>query len=194
MNILCMKVDPACAVSSSILYFFMIYHMFEVNTYALRCDVQECIVFCLCCLYPEHHLHKSYDTVCFTLYQFIAGKNIYSFLFQECCYPLNSRGRVRGSRTNAIPMAGTLLESSPFFRTRQYFQNDFNPKEACCNTGHCDWYYEVRPRTRCYRRARFRPGMHANASFFRFFFLVLTPCTDVSFIYLSNTSFRRYFF
>uniref|UniRef100_A0A8W8NDF3 Fibrillin-1 n=1 Tax=Magallana gigas TaxID=29159 RepID=A0A8W8NDF3_MAGGI len=76
----------------------------------------------------------------------------------ECCYPMNSRGRVRGSRTNAIPMAGTLLESSPFFRTRQYFQNDFNPKEACCNTGHCDWYYEVRPRTRCYRRSRFRPA------------------------------------
>ena len=71
------------------------------------------------------------------------------------------RGRVRGSRRSSIPQAGTLLEYNPLLRTRLYYQNDFNPKEVCCKTGHCDWYYNVRPATRCYRRARFRPGEYA---------------------------------
>lgn len=56
---------------------------------------------------------------------------------------MNWRGRVCGFRINVILMVGMFLEFSFFFRMRQYFQNDFNFKEVCCNIGYCDWYYEV---------------------------------------------------
>nr|XP_022292249.1 mucin-4-like isoform X6 [Crassostrea virginica] len=84
--------------------------------------------------------------------------SMFGTISAECCYPMDWRGRVRGSRRSSIPQAGTLLEYNPLFRTRLYYQNDFNPKEVCCKTGHCDWYYNVRPATRCYLRARFRPA------------------------------------
>ena len=60
------------------------------------------------------------------------------------------------TRTWTRPAAGTLLEHSPFFDTAQYYNEDYLPKEQCCSTGHCDWYYEVRPRTWCYRVSWFR--------------------------------------
>ncbi|XP_048727710.2 uncharacterized protein LOC125645867 [Ostrea edulis] len=81
----------------------------------------------------------------------------------ECCYPISnwwfgwswswwSIGWFGSTtRTWTRPAAGTLLENSPFFDTIQYYNEDLLPKEQCCGTGHCDWYYEVRPRTWCYR-------------------------------------------
>ncbi|XP_048727704.2 mucin-4-like isoform X2 [Ostrea edulis] len=79
----------------------------------------------------------------------------------ECCYPISnwwfgwswwSIGWFGSTtRTWTRPAAGTLLENSPFFDTVQYYNEDLLPKEQCCGTGHCDWYYEVRPRTWCYR-------------------------------------------
>ncbi|XP_078330906.1 uncharacterized protein LOC111125451 isoform X2 [Crassostrea virginica] len=84
----------------------------------------------------------------------------------ECCYPMRSwwfgwswwsiGWFGSNTRTWTRPAAGTLLEHSPFFDTAQYYNEDYLPKEQCCSTGHCDWYYEVRPRTWCYRVSWFR--------------------------------------
>ncbi|XP_052696969.1 uncharacterized protein LOC128175386 isoform X6 [Crassostrea angulata] len=86
----------------------------------------------------------------------------------ECCYSIRntwfgwfgwswwSSWRFGSTtRTWTRPAAGTLLEYSPFFDTSLYYNEDLQPKDQCCSTGHCDWYYEVRPRTWCYRVSRF---------------------------------------
>ncbi|XP_062615400.1 fibrillin-1-like [Saccostrea cucullata] len=86
----------------------------------------------------------------------------------ECCYPIrNSWFGWFGwswwsigwfgstTRTWTRPAAGTLLEYSPFFDPSQHYNEDLLPKDHCCSSGHCDWYYEVRPRTWCYRVSSF---------------------------------------
>lgn len=65
---------------------------------------------------------------------------------------------VFGSCIRSSPTAGTLLEYNPFFERFNNHNHDAKPKDICCKSGHCDWFYEVRPITRCYRRSPFSAG------------------------------------
>ncbi|XP_052721310.1 uncharacterized protein LOC128192563 [Crassostrea angulata] len=78
----------------------------------------------------------------------------------ECCYPFFIPpsfwgSPVLGSCIRSSPTAGTLMEYNPFFERFNNHNHDVKPKDICCQSGHCDWFYEVRPITRCYRRSPF---------------------------------------
>ncbi|XP_078334851.1 uncharacterized protein LOC111121476 isoform X3 [Crassostrea virginica] len=78
----------------------------------------------------------------------------------ECCYSffrLRWAGIQLGSLSRRIPAAGSVLQANPFFQSRDYYEFDRRPKEVCCASGHCDWYYALRPiRLGCNRRIRTR--------------------------------------
>lgn len=63
-----------------------------------------------------------------------------------------------GPLRRSAPFAGTVLQYSPFFQRYRYMNYDMKPRNLCCSTGHCDWYYEVRPIPYCYWRSPFQPG------------------------------------
>jgi hypothetical protein len=79
-------------------------------------------------------------------------------IFQECCFEMYANTRDLGSLQSSLPLAGTVVQYSPFFERCQYINNDSKPRDQCCSSGHCDLYYEVRPIPRCYRRSPFQPG------------------------------------
>ncbi|XP_062579994.1 protein eyes shut homolog, partial [Saccostrea cucullata] len=78
----------------------------------------------------------------------------------ECCYRMHGSINSLSTLERSRPVAGTLLKYNPFFERQLYSQSDLKPKEACCNSGHCDWYYEVRPIPWCYWRSPFQPGVN----------------------------------
>ena len=80
------------------------------------------------------------------------------FFKQECCYDMYANVDQLGPLRRSVPLAGTVLQYNPFFQRYQYTNYDFNPRKLCCSSGHCNWYYEVRPIPRCYRRSPFQPG------------------------------------
>ncbi|XP_062609554.1 uncharacterized protein LOC134271353 [Saccostrea cucullata] len=78
----------------------------------------------------------------------------------ECCFRMHGSIDNLSTLERFLPAAGTLLEYNPFFERQLYSQSDLKPKEACCKSGHCHWYYEVRPIPRCYWRSPFQPGVN----------------------------------
>lgn len=59
----------------------------------------------------------------------------------------------------SAPFAGTVLQYNPFFQRYHYNNHDKKPKDVCCSSGHCDWYYDVRPIPNCYIWSPFKPGI-----------------------------------
>ncbi|XP_062609553.1 uncharacterized protein LOC134271352 [Saccostrea cucullata] len=78
----------------------------------------------------------------------------------ECCYRMHGSINSLSTLERFRPVAGTLLKYNPFFERQLYSKSDLKPKEACCSSGHCDWYYEVRPIPFCYWRSPFQPGVN----------------------------------
>ncbi|XP_061189287.1 uncharacterized protein LOC133197327 [Saccostrea echinata] len=78
----------------------------------------------------------------------------------ECCYKMYADTEHLGPLDQSIPLAGTVLQYNPFFERYKYTNFDLKPRNQCCKTGHCDWYYEVRPIPRCYLRSPFQPGIN----------------------------------
>uniref|UniRef100_A0A8W8N521 Fibrillin-1 n=1 Tax=Magallana gigas TaxID=29159 RepID=A0A8W8N521_MAGGI len=63
----------------------------------------------------------------------------------ECCYSVFGFFSL-GPLIRRIPDAGSTLSANPFFQPVDYYIENQRPKEACCASGHCDWYYTYRPR------------------------------------------------
>ncbi|XP_061182283.1 mucin-like protein [Saccostrea echinata] len=78
----------------------------------------------------------------------------------DCCYRMHGSIDNLSTLERFLPAAGTLLEYNPFFERQLYSKSDLKPREACCRSGHCHWYYEVRPIPRCYSRSPFQPGIN----------------------------------
>ncbi|XP_055997522.1 uncharacterized protein LOC125648181 [Ostrea edulis] len=78
----------------------------------------------------------------------------------ECCFKMYADTEHLGPLQRYIPLAGTVLQYNPFFERYQYNNYDSKPRDQCCSTGHCDWYYKVRPIPRCYWRSPFQPGIN----------------------------------
>lgn len=68
-----------------------------------------------------------------------------SFFPQECCYSVFGFFSL-GPLIRRIPDAGSTLSANPFFQPVDYYIENQRPKEVCCASGHCDWYYTYRPR------------------------------------------------
>lgn len=90
-------------------------------------------------------------------------KQIYTFFFpQECCYSVFGFFSL-GPLIRRIPDAGSTLSANPFFQPVDYYIENQRPKEACCASGHCDWYYTYRPRPFfCSRFIPVRTGQFFN--------------------------------
>ncbi|XP_055997524.1 uncharacterized protein LOC125645548 [Ostrea edulis] len=78
----------------------------------------------------------------------------------ECCFRMFANTEDLGPLQRSLPLAGTVMQYNPFFERYQYNNFDSKPRDQCCSTGHCDWYYKVRPIPRCYWRSPFRPGIN----------------------------------
>ncbi|XP_062601606.1 uncharacterized protein LOC134263292 [Saccostrea cucullata] len=78
----------------------------------------------------------------------------------ECCYNMYADTKHLGPLDQSKPLAGTVLQYNPFFETYKYNNFDLKPRNQCCKSGHCNWYYEVRPIPRCYLRSPFQPGIN----------------------------------
>ena len=63
-----------------------------------------------------------------------------------------------GPLQRSKPLAGTMLQYSPFLKQPEYKINDVQPKDLCCRTKQCDLFYKVRPIPTCYSRSPFAPG------------------------------------
>ncbi|XP_061188967.1 mucin-like protein [Saccostrea echinata] len=68
--------------------------------------------------------------------------------FKECCYRRWGFRFRPGPLSSRIPEAGSVLSANPFFQPIDYYQDNSRAKEVCCASGHCDWYYNLRPRPR----------------------------------------------
>ncbi|XP_062579175.1 uncharacterized protein LOC134241103 [Saccostrea cucullata] len=78
----------------------------------------------------------------------------------ECCYKMYADTAHLGPLERSEPLAGTVLKYNPFFERFKYSNYDMKPRNQCCKTGHCDWYYELRPIPQCYVRSPFQPGIN----------------------------------
>lgn len=111
----------------------------------------------------ENNLTHSLHLPSLSQLNFESLKSPFLIFIQECCYPFFIPpsfwgSPVLGSCIHSSPTAGTLLEYNPFFERFNNHNHDVKPKDICCQSGHCDWFYEVRPITRCYRRSPFSAG------------------------------------
>ncbi|XP_061188930.1 uncharacterized protein LOC133197100 [Saccostrea echinata] len=93
----------------------------------------------------------------FALYRIDAVNNVGCYVSitfgssLECCYQLIFG--LLGPLSGRIPEAGSVLSENPFFQPREYYLNNWRAKVVCCASGHCDWYYNLRPRPSvCLRR------------------------------------------
>ncbi|XP_055997755.1 uncharacterized protein LOC125645868 isoform X2 [Ostrea edulis] len=84
----------------------------------------------------------------------VVGRNV------ECCFRMHGAIDNLSTLELSKPAVGTVLQYNPFFERQLYSSNDLNPREKCCKSGHCQWYYEVRPVPFCYRRSPFQPGIN----------------------------------